>query len=170
MQKRYEYPQKMRSLQKGTLTQSSAKPLPVFPITRSENSRADNVSVPLVPYEATGNSPTPVESSSFRNPPLSITTHSQENPLVHTCTCTHTHAHPSPLPHSIGLEGKWEGSLGVQMEGTATPSQGNNHSLFCYSHCNTKTYARRTTHSLTNSPSKLLSHDCLTVFQPFQAY
>lgn len=160
----------MRSLQKGTLTQSSKKPHPAFPLTRSENSRADNLSVPLVPYEATGNSPTPVESSSFRNPPPSITTRSQAPRLAHTRTRTHTHAHPSPSPHSIGLAGKWEGSLGVQTEGAATPSQGNNHSLCCYSHRNTKTYARRTTHSLANNPSKLLSHDCLTVFQPFQAY
>lgn len=106
-----------------------------------------------------------------------LETHLSRSPHTarRTCLCTHALAHtpmhtPPLFPHSISLEGKWEGSLGVQMEGAATPSQGNNHSLFCYSHCNTKTYARRMTHSLANSPSKLLFHDCLTVFQPFQAY
>lgn len=84
--KRWEYPQEMRSFQKGTVTPSSTKKThPAFPLTRSENSRADDVSVPLVPYEATGNSPTPVESSS--------------SPHHHTLARTHTLSHTrAPLP------------------------------------------------------------------------
>lgn len=167
MQKRWEYPQEMRSLEEGTLTQSSKNPHPAFPLTRSENSRADNLSVPLVPYEATGNPPSPVESSSFRNPALAHRT--QPAPLALTRTRTHTHAHPCPLPPLQQPQGKREGSLGAHTEPAAIPSQGKNHSLFCYSHRNTETSARRTTRSLANNTSKLLSHNRLTVFQPFQA-
>lgn len=86
----------MRSLEEGTLTQSSKNPHPAFPLTRSENSRADNLSVPLVPYEATGNCPSPVESSSFRNPALAPRT--QPAPAA---AHTHSHTHPrTPLPSS----------------------------------------------------------------------
>lgn len=120
MQKRWEYPQEMRSLEEGTLTQSSKNPHPAFPLTRSENSRADNLSVPLVPYEATGNPPSPVESSSFRNPALAHRT--QPAPLALTRTRTHTHAHPCPLPPLQQPQGKREGSLGAHTEPAATPS------------------------------------------------
>lgn len=96
MQKRWEYPQEMRSLEEGTLTQSSKNPHPAFPLTRSENSRADNLSVPLVPYEATGNSPSPVEWSSFRNAALAPARSRRSHALAHTPT----HAHPALLPRS----------------------------------------------------------------------
>lgn len=155
----------MRSLEEGTLTQSSKNPHPAFPLTRSENSRADNLSVPLVPYEATGNSPSPVESSSFRSPALAP----RAQPAL-TRTRTHTHPRtPCPLPLLQQPRGKRAGSLGARTELAAAPSQGKNHSLFCYCHRNTETSARRTTWSLANNTSKLLSHNCLTVFQPFQA-
>lgn len=83
----------MRSLEEGTLTQSSKNPTQLF-LTRSENSRADNLSVPLVPYEATGNSPSPVESSSFRNPALAPRT--QPAPAG-----AHTHSHTHPPSHTL---------------------------------------------------------------------
>lgn len=107
MQKRWEYPQEMRSLEEGTPTQSSKNPHPASPLTRSENSRADNLSVPLVPYEATGNSPSPVESSSFRNPALAPCA----QPAL-TRTRTHTHPRtPCPLPRSSSLRGNGQGAL-----------------------------------------------------------
>lgn len=110
MQKRWEYPQEMRSLEEGTLTQSSKNPHPAFPLTRSENSRADNLSVPLVPYEATGNSPSPAESSSFRNPALAPR---RRLALTRTRTHTHppTHAHPALFPCSSSLRGNGKGAL-----------------------------------------------------------
>lgn len=131
-------------------------PHPAFPLTRSENSRADNLSVPLVPYEATGNCPSPVESSSFRNPAVAL-----------ALALTPTHTLPSsPAPAAPGKTGREPWSP----HGAGwTPSQGKNHSLLCYSHHNTETSARRTTRSLANTTSKLLSHNRLTVFQPFQA-
>lgn len=83
-------------------------PHPASPLTRSENSRADNLSVPLVPYEATGNSPSPVESSSFRNPALAPRT--QPAPAgAHTHSHTHppTHTLPSsPAPAASGETGR----------------------------------------------------------------
>lgn len=165
MQKRWEYPQEMRSLEEGTLTQSSKNPHPAFPLTRSENSRADNLSVPLVPYEATGNSPSPVESSSFRNAALAPRT--QPAPAA---AHTHPHTHPAPthparFPRS-GSPGGTGGEPWSPLGAAATPSRGETHS---HSHRNTETSARRTTWSLANNASKLLSHSRLTVFQPFQA-
>lgn len=156
----------MRSLEEGTLTQSSKNPHPAFPLTRSENSRADNLSVPLVPYEDTGNSPSPVETSSFRNPALAPRTPPAG---AHTLAHTHPPTHTPPSSPAPAASGKRGGSLGARPEPAATPSQGKNHSLFCYSHRNTETSAGRTTWSLANAASKLLSHNRLTVFQPFQA-
>lgn len=98
---------------KGQWPQAQQKKThPAFPLTRSENSRADDVSVPLVPYEATGNSPTPVESSS--------------SPHHHTLARTHTLSHTrAPLPpcHRPWREMRREpwGADG----GAAHPSQGN---------------------------------------------
>lgn len=155
----------MRSLEEGTPTQSSKNPHPAFPLTRSENSRADNLSVPLVPYEATGNSPSPVESSSFRKP----SSRSPRAAGAHTHSHTHPPMHTLPSPLLQQPQGKRAGSLGARTELAVTPSQGKNHSLFCYCHRNTETSARRTTWSLANTTSKLLSHNRLTVFQPFQA-
>lgn len=128
---------------------STKKTHPAFSLTRSENSRADDVSVPLVPHEATGNSPTPVESSS------------SPHHRTHARTLSHTHTR-APLPpcHRPWRETRRE-PWGA--DGRAThPSQGNT------THRNAETPAEWPT--LSQPPSKPPSHHSLTVFQPVQAH
>lgn len=87
--------------------------------------------------------------------PLRITTR------LHARTLSLTHA---PLfPHAIGLEGKWEGSLGVRMAGPHTPPKVTPLTTM-------PRHASRTTRSLSQPSSKPPSHNSLTVFQPVQAH
>lgn len=79
----------------------------LFLLPALKTAELTTLSVPLVPYEATGNSPAPAESSS------SLRRHTGVRTLAHTRTCTHTHththrhthAHTCP-PHRNGLQRK----------------------------------------------------------------
>lgn len=155
----------MRSLEEGTLTQSSKNPHPAFPLTRSENSRADNLSVPLVPYEATGNSPSPVESSSFRNPALAP----RAQPVL-TRTRTHTHpCTPCPLPCSSSLRGNGQGALEPARSWLQHPPKARTTRSSATATATPRHRPGERPGPFANTTSKLLSHNRLTVFQPFQA-
>lgn len=158
----------MRSLEEGTLTQSSKTPTQLLLLPALRTAELTTYQCLWFPTRPLGILP-PQWSRAPLETQLSLPARSRRR-LALTRTRTRTHPRtPYPLPPLQQPQGKREGSLGAHKELAATPSQGKNHSLFCYSHHNTETWARRTTWSLANTTSKLLSHNHLTVFQPFQA-
>lgn len=173
MQKRWEYPQEMRSLQKGTLTQSSKNK------TKQNNKPPSFSSYPLWKQQSWQRyqclwfptRPLGILPPQRSRAPLYVATQGyacwHTHALAHTHTHTHRHAPPSPPCHKPWREMRRE-PWGPNSRATK-PYQG---SITRSSAAPTATprHARRTTHSLSKQPSELPSHNSLTVFQPVQAH